>query len=969
MALEFVFQGRHRIGSLWVGLGVSLALVAAGCNNSSSSNNARGGGANTSQDAGVSGFVALTNPLTQTVLEQEPNNAVDQAQFMGPVTPGKPVVVFGNTASNQSDSFDSFFFVASERMRIKPELRSDGGSLAGVVMRVYDPNGLQFVENMDELSKDDDTIFHANGAFYVVLDFSQTNAKTNYVMSLLGKVVKGDLNENEPNDRNDNAHYIGQVGFEESFTLAGKLWRDQDVDRFLFSVGEPSSVELDLTYDNSATIDLDMAVYDATTDLNNPILIDVFNSATNGTETGEVSIGGMSLVQIEIRSSAGNSPYTLDVTHTPSSILSSRSLGSRGLSPVFKELTVNHAAFSSPIFGSPQGELMPGEVVVRVHDDSAFEESLLLRGGRELREVPNAFKLVEFDLDPALSNDDKLRATVAAAASLSAAPGVTWAEPNFILRALDEPNDTLYSSQWGYPMIRCPNTWDQTHGDKDIVVAVIDTGSFEHEDLEWMDGYDVIVSNSIAQDGDGPDPDPTDVAGNFHGVHVAGTVGALTDNNTGVAGAAWDVTLMPIRALGTSSGTGTNFDVATGVYFAAGLESGLGAFPSRPADVINMSLGSAQAAEALRLAILSARNSGVVCVAAAGNTGSISAEYPAAFADTISVSALDSLQNRAPYSTAHSTVDLAAPGGDTSVDLDGDGFGDGVLSTWGTNGNSYAYLQGTSMAAPHVSGAAALLLSLVPDATPQEVEANMFSSSEDLGSPGHDELFGHGMVDTESAVNRAQNGAILDFSTDLAIFDPGKEDQIIDVTNLGGQFLNVDLLEVTTDSGGDWLSATAIPVPDDEDVLADLVGIDLRVNRDGLDQGLYRGGVRVHSSGGTRSIQVQMFVVQDNIGGEADLYVLAVDPETDEVYGEAPVTTQGPVFFALDDLPATKVRLVAGSDDNGDGIVAGPEDLYVGEYLGGYVRLRSGKVMKDLEFEVVPRVPQWTHPGWPRPTQ
>ncbi|MEJ2426892.1 MAG: S8 family serine peptidase, partial [Candidatus Thiodiazotropha sp.] len=231
---------------------------------------------------------------------------------------------------------------------------------------------------------------------------------------------------------------------------------------------------------------------------------------------------------------------------------------------------------------------------------------------------------------------------------------------------------------------------DITTGSSDVIVSVIDTGIlFGHPDApaRLVDGYDFISDPAASGDGDGIDNNPedngdkTDAKANssFHGPHVAGTVAANTNNSIGVAGVAWGVKVMPIRALG--KGGGTAYDIAQSILYSAGLANDSGTTPSQRADIINMSLGGGSPNSTSQNAISAARNAGVIIFAASGNENTSVLSYPASYPGVVSVAAVDTNRERAPYSNYGSAVDIAAPGGNTLVDLNGDGYKDGVLST------------------------------------------------------------------------------------------------------------------------------------------------------------------------------------------------------------------------------------------------------------------------------------------------
>jgi serine protease len=368
--------------------------------------------------------------------------------------------------------------------------------------------------------------------------------------------------------------------------------------------------------------------------------------------------------------------------------------------------------------------------------------------------------------------------------ALSLDSEVRTAGLNYIRQILFVPNDPLYQNQWHYPQINLPQAWDVTTG-ANTIVAVIDTGVvLSQPDLQGqlVAGYDFISDPSMAGDGDGIDPNPddpgdryrSDGSSSFHGTHVAGTVAAATNNAVGVAGVAFGARIMPLRALGI--GGGTDYDIEQAVRFAAGLTNDSGTVPPRRADVINLSVGGPEFRPGSQEAYDQARAAGVVIVAAAGNDGIDEMNYPAAFPGVIAVGAVDSNRARAWYSNFGSWIGVVAPGGDMSQDVNGDGRPDGVLSTGtrddsGTLVNDYLIYQGTSMATPHVAGVVALMKAVAPGLTPQRI-ADLLASgalTDDLGAPGKDDQFGHGLINASKAVAAAGGGS---GSASIQVVDP-----------------------------------------------------------------------------------------------------------------------------------------------------------------------------------------------------
>jgi len=319
---------------------------------------------------------------------------------------------------------------------------------------------------------------------------------------------------------------------------------------------------------------------------------------------------------------------------------------------------------------------------------------------------------------------------------------VEYAEPNYIAGIAAEPNyvpmqfvpnDTHFDKQWNMQAIQMPAAWDISRGGG-VVVAVVDTGiDFNAPDLmntNRRSGYDFINNDS----------DPTDDHG--HGTHVAGTIAQSTNNGRGVAGVAFEAQLLPVKVL-KSDGTGTYEDIIKGITYAV----------DQGAKVINLSLAGQNESQSLREAVKLAHDRGVLVVVAAGNSNG-PVQYPGAYDDyvvTVGATRIDNM--RARYSNLGPEIDLVAPGGDIRPDLDqnNDGYVDGILQmTFKSPGNySYLFFEGTSMASPHVAGVAALLYSLKPNASPDEIEGYMESTALNLGSPNE---YGAGLVQAANAL-------------------------------------------------------------------------------------------------------------------------------------------------------------------------------------------------------------------------
>ncbi|MBP5870635.1 S8 family serine peptidase [Streptomyces scabiei] len=350
--------------------------------------------------------------------------------------------------------------------------------------------------------------------------------------------------------------------------------------------------------------------------------------------------------------------------------------------------------------------------------------------------------------------EDVTKADVAdVIAEYRADPQVAYVAPDRLNKAMATPNDTEYSKQWDLyeatAGMNVPGAWDKVTG-TGVTVAVIDTGYVAHSDLaaNIVGGYDFISDTKVANDGNGRDSNPADpgdwtaanecAAGDpastssWHGTHVAGTIAAVTNNSKGVAGIAYGAKVSPLRVLGKCGGYDS--DIIDAITWASGgTVSGVPA-NTNVAKVINMSLGGGGACtSATQTAINAAVNRGTTVVVAAGNSNANAANYsPASCNNVISVAATNRAGARSYYSNFGSVVDIAAPGGETRTVQSG-----GILSTLNAGGStpgseSYDYYQGTSMAAPHIAGLAALVKSANSALTPAQIESAIKTNSRAL---------------------------------------------------------------------------------------------------------------------------------------------------------------------------------------------------------------------------------------------
>ncbi len=371
---------------------------------------------------------------------------------------------------------------------------------------------------------------------------------------------------------------------------------------------------------------------------------------------------------------------------------------------------------------------VPNQVMVKVADQasqaekSAFAEAMFcfqLSKGVEV--LPGVYKLSA----PAGSGLDVSQAVSA----LRASGAVQYAEPNYLFYATNTPNDEQYKAgqQWGVTQVKAEQAWDITTGSDQIKIAILDTGTAtDHPDLrdKIVPGYNFVSNNSNPYDDEG------------HGTYTAGIAAASSNNGTGVVGMSWGARIMPVKVL-SSQGSGSDEDIALGIRWAT----------DNGARIISASLGGSEDTAVMRDAAKYAADHNVLLVAAAGNSPDGKNNYPAAYDGVLAVGATGRSDTYTGFSSYGQYVDVTAPGV-------------GILSTgWAKGTLDYEYANGTSAACPFVSGVAALVLSVNPSLTAQQVRWIIDNSSDDFGDPGWDVHYGYGRLNAAKAVQLAQQGA------------------------------------------------------------------------------------------------------------------------------------------------------------------------------------------------------------------
>ncbi|MFA4937117.1 MAG: S8 family serine peptidase [Patescibacteria group bacterium] len=444
--------------------------------------------------------------------------------------------------------------------------------------------------------------------------------------------------------------------------------------------------------------------------------------------------------------------------------------------------------------------------------------------------VPNLTNIYKLELE------DKSADIQAICEEYKKDPNVEYCEPNYIATVFTLPNDTYvdpnqkgtwlagawgqsYSNLWGLEKIKMEEAWAVTSGGSNIIVAVSDTGvDYNHPDIQdniW-NNLGEVPDNNIDDDGNGY---VDDISGynfvnnsnnpmddNGHGTHVAGTIAAKTDNNLGVAGVCPGCKIMPVKGL---DGSGSGYDNALAETITYAADNG--------ADVINMSWGGQGNSQLIAAAVEYAYSQGVILVAAAGNSNlDVNYFFPAKLPQVITVAATDNENARAYFSNWGDKIDVAAPGvqilslraAGTDMYKGARGYTNGANFVPAFDVNAQYYRSsGTSMAAPHVAGAAALILVQKSSFTNEDIRQVLRGSADDLATPGFDVYTGGGLINLSRALG-------LNQVSYASISSPISESILMksDVTSLpirgnafGSTFLNYQLFWGAGKAPVDWL--------------------------------------------------------------------------------------------------------------------------------------------------------------------
>ncbi len=548
-----------------------------------------------------------------------------------------------------------------------------------------------------------------------------------------------------------------------------------------------------------------------------------------------------------------------------------------------------------------QAEFVPGQALVKYKSNTRNRSGANLAGDLNLLEMPN----LRTRGSVRGSEVDGVQ-TLAWIDTLNARDDIEYAEPNYIAHAFSTPSEPLLAQQWDVPAMNSQAAWNEFTNAADVgkgvTIAIIDSGilfkagdvSRQHPDFicEVAPGISKVAPGIDTVD---KDTDPFDATADseFHGSHVAGTAAACTNNAIGIAGVAWNARVLPIRALAAGSGDFSN--IIAGLLWAVGEPVAGFATNPNPAQVVNMSLGGATApSQAMQDAIDKANARGAVVVIAAGNGDAsgkpvdVSGFSPANQQGVIVVGATGATNIKANYSNIGPGISLVAPGGDQAVRFKAEdgilslqgcgasGFNSGTAAPCSSGTMAYGDLQGTSMAAPHVAGAVALMMSRQPSllnpslANKSSNWARVLSYLQDASSltgvTGCEAGCGAGLLNAQKAVQNANAfGAIGALLTQVSDSSNGTKAGAINLgaslsgANFSLQNVGDSSANATVTVTGPGLTLSASPNLSIAPGTKQLVSLGL--NRTGLAAGNYAGRVNITYSTG-RMLEIRVYYNQ-----------------------------------------------------------------------------------------------------------
>ena len=604
--------------------------------------------------------------------------------------------------------------------------------------------------------------------------------------------------------------------------------------------------------------------------------------------------------------------------------------------------SVASASILKRCLGGKRAELIPGEILIKSPGSkSLIAEKMSALGFELIQEGGDVQRFCHPRLAADFATMDSFQSQLIMANQLRDVRRVVtdaaYVSPNLNmplsglaklqgLASKVEPNDTLYgSNQWNLRLNKFPAAWMRTTGSPDVTLAVMDTGlATRHPDLAARVSpfsYDFISDPQSAGDGDGVDPDPNEPPAIgaktiFHGTYVTGVLGAVTDNNLGVAAGVWKGKVIALRIIGGKGGS--SFDRIQAWRYLAGLSNVSGRIlpaENRP-KVLNMSFAMFAISKAELDELVNLAKSGVICVAAVGNNFNKDSPpvYPAAVPEVIGVGAVDENGKVTAYSNAGDFVELVAAGGLGLL------VPSAVTSTWVFEGkNIFGSFEGTSLATPLVCSTIALMEVLHQGIEDVTVRRVFRESSKDLGPIGKDKESGYGLLDADKALARAialNVSPFPDVTPTSFTFRDDLSELELEVKNAGGRVLReLELLSQPEVSGGITFVIRGEHAP---------TTIDVSIDRKKVKVGEYNDFFEFQTNGGKVLLS---FRYRKPIPTKPAKDLIVRILRGTKVLSSTVADSEG--AFKLEKLPLGQFRLEAGIDVNGNGKLGDSQEWYL----------------------------------------
>ncbi|MEM9421218.1 MAG: S8 family serine peptidase, partial [Pseudomonadota bacterium] len=732
-----------------------------------------------------------------------------------------------------------------------------------------------------------------------------------------------------------------------------------DVYRVTLQAGQVLFLEFaDFDATNPTAVDLDLGLFDSSRNL-----VAVSDHVNSFVEQIVVPTDGDYFVVVE--TFAGASSYSLTISSDLGTAaymqVDLATLAPDRVNVAQAPKTDTLSTFANPsdartFFAMADGKLDRGDLVAIVPELASTHDAIRQMAMTSGKAMPlDAVKLTSSELSLYSSRLEALRIVKMMNVEEGADVYKPYQYPTLLSDPVPDP-----ALQWNLYDIEWPAAQDVLSGitlSKQPVIAVLDSGVLtNHPEIAPAlvdqrdfvpaqfdgDGFDADASERVQLN----DPDPGECYV-FHGTHVSSTAVA-PQQGEGITGVMPGAGLIAIK-LGDQVSPNCGLivgDLPGAIRYAAGLPNPSGELPPQPADVINMSLGGYSRNPSVEAAVRDAINAGVIVVASAGNGGQTSQAqlpvYPAAYDGVVAVAATDLRRQRAFYSSFYPAVDIAAPGGDLTVDENGDGVGDGIVAGGGSPSGGgfqpvYSSLQGTSMAAPHVAAGLALMRGIDPTLTPEQINLLIDEGrlTTDVAIPGRDNETGAGVMSLLKMVEVARQGAsgapvlgpTVAFSPVRVDFGSTLNSSTVDARAVGDGAIAISSFEVrdATIGGQTWLSASGSGL--DANGLGSYI---LTANRAGLPPGIYRASVVFTlSNSDTKTLSVSLRQSAPAQTSSAPVFALLQRRAGDDFETVEQITAFGGIGddILFSNISEGSYRIIYGTDIDSDDLICDAGEL------------------------------------------